>query len=86
MLFCFFIGGGLLIHYDHPIIGVIVGIPGIISLVLTFVAIVASLQLKKAIENDPILKKNFNKLITKDSQANYIPKKQKKSSRSLKLR
>ena len=49
----------MLIYYNHPIIGGVAIIAGIILLLLTLLAKVASLKLQEAIKKDPKLRKEI---------------------------
>jgi hypothetical protein len=55
----FLVGGILLIYYNHPIIAGVAIIPGIMLLVLTVLAKIASLKLQEAIKKDPKLRKEL---------------------------
>jgi hypothetical protein len=51
----FFIGGGLFIYYDHPVIGAIILLPGFILLGLTFFALITLARLKSGEANVKIV-------------------------------
>jgi len=55
----FFMAGGLLIFYDHPIIGVIIMVPGAILLLLSAFTFVVNLQLKKILKENSQLEKKL---------------------------
>ena len=70
----FLIAGAILIYFNHPDIGVIVGIPGILLLLFTFVTVAVLLGLRSTTKNDlDSEKRGENILIVKNNSERVKP-------------
>lgn len=77
----FLVGGGVFFYFDHPIIGTVVGLPGVILLGLTLLTLLALSQIKKRNVDIFIKDEETGKILVIDKRSENEPKIRKKKKR-----